>query len=52
MSIIVLACDTKNEKCSNRIRWEKSLNKQKLNYLRMDLVCYTTSTNCIVIIFY
>ena len=32
MSIIVLACDTKNEKCSNRIRWEKSVNKQKLNY--------------------
>jgi hypothetical protein len=32
MSIIVLTCDTKKEKCPNRIRWERSVNKQKLKY--------------------
>ena len=32
MAIIVLTCDTKSHKCANRIRWERSLNKQHLEY--------------------
>jgi hypothetical protein len=36
MSIIVLTCDTKKVKCSNRIRWETSVQNQNLDYYIMS----------------
>ena len=36
MSIILLTCDTKLPKCSNRIRWETSVQNQNLNYYVMS----------------